>query len=250
MNLTLTEKYIVHNIDEKGGLAELHNNNIASAFMMDLIVNKFITLNNGFVSTKKDLTPEFEFLREVYNLIKENKGIKYNTVKTHLVFFGKKKEIFYRTVFNIKDKMINDKLLTEEDGKFFPNNDIKTETANEIISLINGQNLTEEQMFLFILFKNGFDFSESLDKDTRKIFMSQSYYYYSLYKKLMFTPHVIINRISTPIIFVCVILMWFDVITLDSPLFYVAISFSVLSLIFVALNVGLLFRNVLKKDPR
>lgn len=247
MKMTLTQKYMIHSITKKGVLHHIHLNYISTAFLMDLIVNDFIVLNNKQINIKKDLSTQFEYLSSIYDLIKKNDGITYKKLKRVLCFAKKGKELVDICFCSVINVMIENNMISKQtEGKYLPNDELKLQVVEEINGLINKQNLNTEQMFLFILLKNNFDLVESFEKQQRLIFKSQANHYVSLYKLLIFNPHSTIN-LSLMVVTLSAFFVNTNIIEFPIIINYILLGLLGITAIFVIITICLFFRNTFKK---
>lgn len=239
MHLNLCEKYILRFINKKGKLKAFHNSNLLSAMFMDLLTNKFVVIEIKNLSIANELTEEYKYLTPIYDLINNNNGISFYKIKRTL--FYTKRNIYKEVINSLTQGMLEKGLLSFENEMYIPNEEVKEKIVEDIKPLITKKDLSNEQMYTFMLLRFNFDFTSTLDNDTRRMFLSQASYYYSLYNNLMYNPYSVFSKMISAVTIVSLIffvlgfvetgtLVYYSIFSLISVCAIITITTTILSM--------------------
>lgn len=142
-DLTITEQYVLTIIDKKGRIPNLFRGYIVSAMIMDLNYEEFINYdNNGFLSINKELTSDFDYLKEIYNYIKNKGTIKVSILKRHFsgLFIFSNKNNF--GINKLRERMLRDGLIHQTNKNCYIADESK---LNLVIESLRANILEEDE---------------------------------------------------------------------------------------------------------
>lgn len=153
-DLTITEQFILCIVSKKGILKAKNRGLLISAMIMYLKYEGFVNISNDVVSINKELTAEYEYLRELYSCVEENKEIKLVTLKSKLTPTAlSTRQISYALNF-LKNRLISEGVLFEiSHNKYCANEKVLDSVVNNLKTIVLSDSPDSRTMYLITLLK-------------------------------------------------------------------------------------------------
>ncbi len=156
--LTITEKYVLIILNDKGILHNSRRGNIVSAMLLDLEYEGFVSLDNDdCVSVVKELTDEYLYLSDIYEYIKMKDKMKVIDVKTYFTGYILYNKRSNNSIIELRNRMLKDDIIAKTDivGKYTPNKNYLDKVVSTLRnSILKNGNLDEKTLSLLLLLKN------------------------------------------------------------------------------------------------
>lgn len=152
--LTITEQFILCIVSKKGILKAKNRGLLISAMIMDLKYEGFVNISNDIVTINKELTADYEYLREIYSYVEENKEVKLVSLKSKLTPTAlSTRQSSYALNF-LKNRLISEGVLFElSHNKYCANGKVLDYVVNNLKSIVLSDSPDSRTMYLITLLK-------------------------------------------------------------------------------------------------